>query len=221
MSKPRPAVRRIGESTAGDRRGRRSGWRRKGRIMRRIVHLVHTSVDGFIEGPDGAFDWPVMGPELSAYVSRLDEGIDTFLYGRVVWDMMAAFWPRGEELSDDPHVREFAPRWRRTPKVVVSRTLPEHVADDVRVLRGGDALVDEITALKAEPGQDILLTGGTELASRLAVDGLIDEFVIAVHPVVLGGGRRPFTRHATREALRLTESLVVDERVVVLRYARV
>jgi dihydrofolate reductase len=188
--------------------------------MRRIVYLVHTSVDGFIEGPGGEFDWPVMGPELSAYVSRLDEGIDTFLYGRVVWEMMAAFWPHGEELSDDPHVRDFAPRWRRMPKVVVSRTLRQPEAADVRVLRGDD-LGAEIAALKAEPGKDILLTGGTELASQLAASGLIDAYVIAVHPVVLGGGRRLFTHHRERAAIRLVESRTVDGRVVVLRYEAV
>lgn len=183
---------------------------------RKIVYLVHTSADGFVEGPGGEFDWPVMGPELSAYVDELDEGIGTFLYGRVVWEMMASFWPHAEEVSDDPHVRRFAPRWRAMPKVVVSRTLAQPEGD-VRVLRGDAA--EEVAALKAEPGKDILLTGGTVLASHLAAAGLIDEWVIAVHPVVLGGGRRLFTEHKERAALDLVESRTVDGRVVAMRYA--
>ena len=186
--------------------------------MRKITYLVHTSVDGFVEGPNGEFDWPLVGPELSAYVDEFDRDVDTFLYGRVVWEMMAAFWPRAEELSDDPHVRRFAPRWRRTPKVVLSRTLPQPADGDVRVLRGD--LATEIAALRSEPGKGILLTGGTELASRMAASGLIDEFLICVHPVVLGGGRRLFVHQDKRAALELAEVRTADGRVVVLRYTK-
>lgn len=184
--------------------------------MRRIVYLVHISVDGFVSGPAGEFDWTRMGPELSQYVDRLDDSIDTFLYGRVVWEMMAAFWPHAEDLHDDPHVRAFAPRWRAMPKVVVSRTLAQPEDGSVRVL-GGDA-AEEVAALKSEPGRDILLTGGTELASTLAAAGLLDEWVIAVHPVVLGGGARLFTRQEERAALRLVETRTLDGQVALLRY---
>jgi dihydrofolate reductase len=184
--------------------------------MRRIAYLVHTSVDGFIEGPQGEFDWPLMGPELSAYVREFDEGIDTFLYGRVVWEMMSGFWPRAEQLSDDPHVRAFAPRWRAMPKVVFSRTLAQPAGDGVRVLSGD--LGTEVAALKAAEGKDMLLTGGTELASQMAALGLIDEYVICVHPVVLGGGRRLFLHQEKRSALELAETRTVDGKVVVLRY---
>jgi dihydrofolate reductase len=185
--------------------------------MRRIIYLVHISVDGFISGPAGEFDWPRMGPELSGYVDEIDEGVDTFLYGRVVWEQMAAFWPHAEEIVDDPHVRKFAPRWRAMPKVVVSRTLAQPEDGAVRVLRG--EAVEEVAALKAEPGRDILLTGGTELASHLAAAGLLDEWVIAVHPVVLGGGPRLFTHHEERGALVLVDVRTLDGRVALLRYA--
>jgi dihydrofolate reductase len=103
---------------------------------------------------------------------------------------------------------------------VISRTLPEPEADDVRVLRGGDGLAAAIAALKAEPGKNVQLAGATELASQLAALGLIEEYVTAVHPVVPGGGRRLFTRHGERAALELTESRTFDGRVVVTRYAR-
>lgn len=81
------------------------------------------SVDGFIDGPNGEFDWPAVGPELFDYSERLHERIDTFIYGRGVWEMFSAFWPTADEQFDDPHTKLFAPLWRRTPKVVVSRTL--------------------------------------------------------------------------------------------------
>ena len=91
--------------------------------MRKIIYYVHTSVDGYIAGPNGEFDWPVMGPELSAYSLGLHDTVDTFLYGRGVWEVMSGFWPQAESMSDDPHDVAFAPVWRAMPKVVFSRTL--------------------------------------------------------------------------------------------------
>ncbi len=183
--------------------------------MRKIIYWVHASVDGFIDGPKGEFDWPMMGPELSAYSDSLDRRVDTLLFGRPVWQMMVGFWPNAESMSDDPHVAAFAPFWRATPKIVFSRT---YRGDDwtSRVI-GGD-LEPEVTALKAQPGRDLLLTGGASLAAALSRLGLIDEYHVAVHPVVLGGGRRLFPDTEQRLNLRTVDSRVVDGRVVVTSY---
>jgi dihydrofolate reductase len=157
--------------------------------MRKILYWVHESVDGFIEGPNGEFDWPAMGPELSAYSRALNDRIDTFLYGRVTWDMMSSFWPHAESMSTDEHDLQFAPVWRATPKIVFSRTL-EKADWNTRVI--GENLAEELTALKQQPGKDLLLTGGSNLPTTLTRLGLIDEYHIVVHPVVLGGGKPLF-----------------------------
>jgi dihydrofolate reductase len=183
--------------------------------MRKIIYWVHTSVDGFIDGPDGAFDWPVMGPELSAYSESLDRRVDTLLFGRPVWQMMVGFWPEAETISDDPHVAAFAPFWRATPKIVFSRSYPGDDWSD-RVIRGD--LRAEVTALKAQPGRDLLLTGGANLAAALTGLGLVDEYHIAVHPVVLGGGRKLFAEPKQRLNLRTGRSRLLDDRVVVTSY---
>jgi dihydrofolate reductase len=175
-----------------------------------IRHFVHQSVDGFIEGPNGEFDWALMGPELSAYAQSLNDS-DAFLYGRVVWEMMSSFWPRAEEMSDDPHDVAFAPVWRAKPKVVVSRTLKE--ADwNTRVLNSVDELVDLEDTLT--------LFGGSELAASLTERGLIDEYYVFVHPVVLGGGKPVFKDPGKRLDLRLSETGTFDGQVVLLRYQR-
>ncbi|MCM0676660.1 dihydrofolate reductase family protein [Micromonospora phytophila] len=186
--------------------------------MGRIVYYVHQSLDGFIEGPNGEFDWPAMGPELSAYSFGLNDRTSAFLYGRRVWEMMSYYWPRAESISDHPHDLAFAPVWRRTPKVVVSRTLTgaEHGA---RVIGRGD-LAEEITALKREAGGDLLLTGGADLAGALTGLGLIDEYHLVVHPVVLGGGKPVFTAK-DRFDLGLVATRSFDSRAVLLRYDRV
>jgi len=182
--------------------------------MRKIVYWVHTSIDGHIAGPNGEFDWPVMGPELSRYSEDLIDGVDTFLYGRKVWDLMSSYWPNAESVSDHPHDLAFAPIWRSMPKVVVSRTLTDPGWDTTVI---GADLLAEVTELKSRPGKDILLTGGALLAAGLAAHGLLDEYHVAVHPVVLGGGPRVFP---VTERLNptLLETRVCDGRIAVLRY---
>jgi dihydrofolate reductase len=183
--------------------------------MSKLIHLIHISVDGYIEGPNGEFDWPTMGPELSAYSIGLNNQVGTLVYGRVVWELMASYWPNVESLSDDEHDLKFAPIWRRTPKVVFSRTLKE--ADhNTRVV--GDNLVEEINALKKASDKDLLLTGGSSLAASLTEHRLIDEYHVAVHPVVLGGGRPQFPADARRVPLALIDAQTFDARVALLRY---
>jgi dihydrofolate reductase len=185
--------------------------------MRKIIHWVHTSIDGHIDGPKGEFDWPVMGEDLSAYSETLTRRSDTFLYGRGVWEGMAAFWPNAESLSDHPHVLKFAPIWRSTPKIVVSTTLEQ---TDWTTAVISENVAEQVAELKRRPGKDLLLTGGSGLAGTLTEHGLIDEYHIAVHPVVLGGGRPLFLPREDRFGLRLVESRTCDSNVVVMRYDR-
>ncbi|SCG69030.1 dihydrofolate reductase family protein [Micromonospora humi] len=185
--------------------------------MSEVIYWVHQSVDGFIEGPNGEFDWPAMGDELSAYSIGLTERAGAFVYGRRVWEMMSSYWPQVESISDHPHDLAFAPIWRRTPKVVVSRTLAaaDHGA---RVIGGGD-LAAELTELRERFDGDLLVTGGTGAATALAARGLVDEYQVVVHPVLLGGGRQVLP-HLARQDLRLVSTRGFDGRSVLLRYRR-
>lgn len=182
--------------------------------MRKVIYYVHTSVDGYIAGPNGEFDWPEMGPELSAHSEALNARVDTFLYGRVVWDLMSSYWPTAEQISDHPHDLAFAPVWRAMPKIVVSSTLTE-AGWGARLVN--DDVAARIAEVKAEPGKDILLTGGAGLAATLADADLIDEFHVVVHPVVLTGGKRVLPL-AGRKNLALAGSRVLDDRAVLLTY---
>ncbi|NUS03622.1 MAG: dihydrofolate reductase [Nonomuraea sp.] len=185
--------------------------------MRKIIFWVHTSIDGHIDGPQGEFDWPVMGEELSAYSEELGDRCDTYLYGRGVWEGMVSFWPNAESMSNHPHVLAFAPRWRATPKIVFSTTLK---SDEWAARIISDDLAAEVAELKNQPGKDLLLTGGSGLAAALTEQGLIDEYHIAVHPVVLGGGRPLFAPGQDRLGLRLVKSHTLDSQVTVMHYDR-
>ncbi|MBW8484773.1 dihydrofolate reductase family protein [Actinomadura parmotrematis] len=180
--------------------------------MGKLIYHVHVSVDGFVEGPGGVFDWAEMGPELSDYGAELDGRVRTLLYGRKVWEVMSSYWPKAEEVSDHPHDLRYAPVWRSKPKAVVSRTL-ETAGWNTRVLDGPEG----VRKLKEEG--DVLLNGGAGLAGALADAGLVDEFLVMVHPVVLGGGRRVLPVDG-RVGLRLEEARVFDGRVTLLRYSR-
>jgi dihydrofolate reductase len=182
--------------------------------MGKITHFVHQSLDGFIEGPNGEFDWPHMAGETSAYAQAVTAEADVFLYGRKVWELMSGYWPRAEEFSTDEHDLAFAPVWREARKIVVSSTLKE--ADwNTRVI--GENVVEELTALK-DGGANLLLFGGSELASFLTEHRLIDEYQVFVHPVVLGGGKLVFRTPLPRLALDLVESRTLDDKVVLLRH---
>jgi dihydrofolate reductase len=182
--------------------------------MRKILHYVHMSLDGYINGPGGAFDWAELGPELARYSYALEDRTDTLLYGRAVWDMMSSYWPTADQDSDHPHTLAYAPRWREQPKVVVSRTLTG--ADwNTRIVR-----VEDVEKLKAESGADILLMGGARMANALTALGLVDEFHVTVHPVVLGGGQPLWPAGRDRLKLDLLEQTPCDGRTVVLRYGR-
>lgn len=183
--------------------------------MRKVIYWVHTSVDGYIAGPNGEFDWPELTPELSDYSDELADRVGVFIYGRVVWDLMSSYWPTADQVSDHPHSLKFAPIWRAMPKVVFSRTLTEagwntRVTDDVE---------GTVRALRAQDGGDIMLTGGAELAAVLAELDLIDEYQVVVHPVALGGGKRVLPIHE-RVNFTLAETRAFDKRAVLLHYTR-
>ncbi|WP_406629194.1 dihydrofolate reductase family protein [Amycolatopsis sp. WGS_07] len=183
--------------------------------MANLVYFVHTSLDGCVEGPAGEFDWPQMGPELSDYANDVSQRAGMFAYGRRVWEMMSSYWPDVESISDHPHDLAFAPIWRKKPKLVFSRTLG--TADWNTQIAAGD-LSEEVAKHKSTAPGDILLMGGHTLAAELSRQGLIDEYLICVHPVILGGDKRPFAEDTDRIGLRLTESRTLDGTVALLRY---
>ncbi len=138
-----------------------------------------------------------------------------FLYGRVTYDLMAAFWPTADTdpASTAPMV-EFARIWRDMPKTVYSRALRR--ADwSTTVVR--EVVVDDVLELKGEPGGDLVL-GGADLAATFMRHGLVDEYRLYVHPVVVGAGKPMFRASGAKLDLRLAEARTFGNGVVLLRY---
>ena len=185
--------------------------------MRKLILMMGVSLDGFIEGPDRDISWHRVDEELHSYFNEQLRGMGAFLSGRVTYELMADYWPTADAGPSTPRpVAEFAGIWRDMPKVVYSRTL-ERADWNTTVVREVDP--DEVAALKARPGGDMVL-GGADLAAAFMRYDLIDEYRIHVHPVLIGRGKPLFQGSDAIVPLRLLESRSFGNGVVMLRYER-
>lgn len=185
--------------------------------MNKIIVWMQSSLDGFSAGPDGAFDWPVIGDELHTHFVTTLRDAGLFVYGRTVFTMMASYWPIADTLPDStPNTVAYAQLWRPMPKVVVSRTLTS--ADWNATVVADPA---GIRKLADEADGDTYVFGGPQTVAALAEADLVDEYQIFVHPVVLGGGTLFFPPLTDRQPMGLVASRTFDGRVVGLRHGRV
>ncbi len=186
--------------------------------MRKIVLFMSVSLDGFIEGPARELDWHLVDDEVHGHFNRRLDAMSAFLNGRVTYELMAESWPTADTdpWSTEPMI-EFAGIWRDMPKFVFSRTL-EKADWNATVVR--DVVTEEIEELKARPGGDMMLVGAGLAAAFMRRD-LVDEFQLYVHPVTLGRGKPLFAERDARTGLRLAETRVFGNGVVMLRHERV
>src|SRR5260221_2959848 len=161
--------------------------------MHSVTFSMGVSLDGYIVGPDGRFDWPA--PDKDVFRFWIDEirGVGVHLMGRRLYETML-YWETADKKTLDEAELEWAALWNPLPKVVFSTTLSE-VQGSARLASGG--LADEIERLRAEPGDGEIAIGGATLAAEAAALDLIDEYRPMVYPVLVGGGI-PFFPHRTR-----------------------
>ncbi|MEA4907493.1 MAG: dihydrofolate reductase family protein, partial [Anaerolineaceae bacterium] len=118
--------------------------------MRKVIFAMSTSLDGFIEGPNGDIGWQVVDAELHRYVNDRERDIGAYLLGRRLYEVMAAYWPTADtNLMSAAYEVEYARIWKSKLKIVFSRTL-ERVEGNARLVRGD--ILGEVQRLKAEPG---------------------------------------------------------------------
>ncbi|WP_327295180.1 MULTISPECIES: dihydrofolate reductase family protein [unclassified Streptomyces] len=185
--------------------------------MRKIILTMGMSLDGYIEGPGQDISWHRVDDELHHHLNAYLATMGGFLHGRVVHELMADFWPTADaDPSCSEITKEFAAIWREMPKTVYSRTL-ERADWNTTVVR--EVVPEEVRALKAAPGGDLSL-GGAGLAASFMAHGLIDEFRIYVHPVLIGGGTPLFPAAGATLDLHLAESRTFGNGVVLMHYRR-
>ncbi|MFD8965876.1 dihydrofolate reductase family protein [Streptomyces sp. NPDC059568] len=183
--------------------------------MRNVTYSMNVSLDGYIVGPDGGFDWTPPDEEVYRFVTDEVREAGVYLLGRRLYETMLYWETADQDPSLDATRLEFAAIWKRLPKVVFSTTLSA-VQGNARLASGGPA--EEIERLRAEPGDGDIAIGGATLAAEVAALGLIDEYRARVHPVLVGGGIPFFPQHERRVDLELVETRTFKSRIVYLGY---
>jgi dihydrofolate reductase len=179
--------------------------------MPKLSVFESITLDGFFAGPNGELDWAHRrDPEWDAFVSGNASGGGVLLFGRVTYGMMVSFWPTPQAKATLPEVAEGMTRHQ---KVVFSRTLKEPGWQNVRVVSGD--LLEEVRRMKREPGPDLVILGSGSIVAQLSEARLIDEYQLALNPVVLGKGRSLFT---SAIALKLKRTRAFANGNVVLWY---
>jgi dihydrofolate reductase len=183
--------------------------------VRKLTFAMNLSLDGYIAAPGGDLGWSVPDDELFQWWSDRVGATGLALYGRKLWEVMSSHWPTADQQPDvTPAQIEYARRWRDMPKVVFSSTTS--TVDGNTRLVTGDA-VAEITRLKAEDGGPMDI-GGATLAAAAMRAGLVDEYVLATAPVLVGGGTPFFTALDSWVNLTLVETRTFANGVVLTRY---
>jgi dihydrofolate reductase len=183
--------------------------------VRSVTYSMGMTLDGYVVGPDGSFDWTA--PDDEVFRSHIDEirGVGVYLLGRRLYETMLYWETADQDPSLDDSRLEWAALWKALPKVVFSTTLSA-VQGNARLASGG--LAEEIERLRAQPVEGDIWIGGATLAAEAAASGLIDEYRLRVHPVLVGGGIPFFPRREHRVDLELVETRSFSSRVVYLRY---
>jgi dihydrofolate reductase len=180
--------------------------------LSKLIYIINTSLDGYIEDETGAIDW-ANPDQVHAFITELLRPMQMYLYGRRVYETMA-YWDAPAIESYPTEHREFARVWQKAEKIVFSRTLTGATTRNTRIERDFD--VELIRKLKRESERDIAIAGA-ELAG-LALDAdLLDECHLFVHPVIVGGGK-PLFRAGVRRNLELVETRRFDTGVIHLHY---
>lgn len=169
--------------------------------MRKVVLRLAVSLDGFVEGPDGEYDWCIPNPEFD--FNKFFNRFDAIFVGRKTYQMSS-------EMEGGP------PGFPKFKEYIFSTTL-DKVKDGATLIKGNTKI--EVEKIKKEKGKDIWLFGGAGLATSLLNVGLIDELSLAVYPVLLGGGKPLFSNIKDRIKLTLLKTKTYSTGVVSLTYS--
>lgn len=192
--------------------------------MRRIVMINWVSVDGFFAGPNGEIDWVIRDPEVDKALrepvpgepASTSAGPGTMLFGHTTYTLFENSWP---PIAKDPNapeaMRNLAEEINRMTKLVFSKTRQDVTWENSKLFHGN--LIEETKKLKQQDGTDIIIFGSGTIVQQLATEGLIDEYLMIVTPVVLGKGKSLF-KDVNKLNLQLVQARDFKSGNVLLRY---
>jgi dihydrofolate reductase len=168
--------------------------------MRRVVLGLAVTLDGFIEGPNGEYDWCFNDQDYG--LTPFFQSIDAFFMGRKTFEL-------AQSQGDNNPAKDAI-------TYVFTNTMTQPPSKNVKLLRS----LDEVPKIVREPGKDIWLFGGAELTTAFINAGLVDELWLSVHPILLGSGKPLFQNIIGRKHLKLTECKAYDSGLVSLKYIK-
>jgi dihydrofolate reductase len=184
--------------------------------MRKLKLQVQLSIDGFIAGPNGEMDWLTFNwdDELKQYVTELTESVDCIVLGRKLAQGFIPHWAARPDYEDPKGIDKI----NDTPKVVFTKTWETNEWPNTTLAKGD--LTEEITALKNQPGQDMIVYGGGSFVASLLKAGLIDELNLLVNPVALGAGMPIFSSLESPQKYVLETSKGFSCGITLLKYRK-
>ncbi len=182
--------------------------------MRKLIVFNNVSLDGYFVDAEGDMSWAhKQDAEWSAFVSENARGGGVLLFGRKTYELMAGYWPTPMAMQNSPDVAE---GMNNFSKVVFSRTLDKASWKNTRLVK--DDLATEVRKMKSQDGEGMAILGSGSIVAQLASEGLIDEYQIALSPVVLGKGRTMFEGLKNRLNLKLMKTRAFTNGNVMLWY---
>jgi len=185
--------------------------------MRKVILLMHVSLDGFVGGPNGEMNWIKADEELFEPVGKITDEADTALYGRVTYQMMENYWPTAaEQPKATKHDIQHSKWYSNALKIVFSRTMLHSTGNNTRII--SENIREEINILKGLPGKNLLLIGSPGLTQTFLQLKLIDEYYLYLNPIILGKGIQLFKDVNDRTNLKLLNVMTFKSGVVGLQY---
>jgi dihydrofolate reductase len=179
---------------------------------------MHLSLDGFAADPNRQLDFLTYDKELSQYADELIKTVGSPVYGRVTYQLMEGHFPPVlKDPNANKHTLQHAQWLENIPKIVFSKTLNEVTWNNTLLIK--DNIAEEVNKLKQQPGKDLVIFGSPGLSAVLMELGLIDEYRLTVHPIILGKGISMFANNNTKSNLKLLDSKTLKSGVVALHYS--
>jgi dihydrofolate reductase len=181
--------------------------------MRKIIISNMVTVDGYFAGPNGEIDWHVVDKEFNEYAKEMLESVDTLLFGKITYDLMAGYWPTDAGIQDSPVI---AKAMNSLAKIVFSKTLKKADWKNTKIMK--EINPEEIKKLKEQPGKDMVILGSGIIVDQFTNLGLIDEYRLIVNPVILGKGKPLFKDVDRSIKLKLLKTKTFKSGNVLLYY---
>lgn len=186
--------------------------------MRKLILVVHISLDGFVAGPNGELDSFPKSDENLEFVCDLTRDADAALFGRKSFELLDEYWPTARNL---PGVTEgeiaFSTWYNDSRKIVISKTLAKETFDKTIII--SENIKDEIIKIKEQPGKDILIFGSPSVSQLLMKHNLIDEYWIFINPLIFGEGIPLFVSTTNQTKVTLVTTRQFGNGEIAMNYA--